>query len=98
MQSDQKKQTLYIDANILNGWAMSQFLPTGEFENISFLNIYQLDQIVEDFLQIPDDNEYSFFIECDIEYPVENKEKTKKLFIVPLSNKSRSTFIHTLSE
>ena len=32
VQSDENKQILYIDANNLNGWAMSQYLPTGEFE------------------------------------------------------------------
>ena len=82
VQSDENKQILYIDANLLYGWAMSQYLPTGEFENISFLNTegqqsckYLLDQIEEDLLEIPDDNEYGFFIECDLEYPVKIKEK-----------------------
>ena len=31
--SDVNKQILYIDANNLYGWAMSQPLPTGDFEN-----------------------------------------------------------------
>ena len=31
--SDVNKQILYIDAN-LYGWAMSQYLPTGEFEKL----------------------------------------------------------------
>ena len=31
-QSDENKQILYIDANNLYGWAMSQYHPTGEFE------------------------------------------------------------------
>ena len=30
--SDVNKQILYIDANILYGWAMSQYLPTADFE------------------------------------------------------------------
>ena len=32
VQSDENKQILYIDANNLYGWAMNQYLPTGEFE------------------------------------------------------------------
>ena len=36
VQSDENKQILYIDANILYGWAMSQYLPTGEFKNYNF--------------------------------------------------------------
>ena len=49
--SDVNKQILYIDANNLYGWAMSQYFPTGEFENlhsISFPNNhnYSLEQLV----------------------------------------------------
>ena len=55
VQSDENKQILYIDAINLYGWAMSQYLPTGELEIISFLNNYPLDQIVEDLLELPDD-------------------------------------------
>ena len=97
VQSDENKQIFYIDANNLYGWAMSQYLPTGEFENISFLNTlgqqscnYLLDQIVEDLLEIPDDNEYGFFIfiECDLEYPVDIKEKTKNFPLCPYQTKA----------
>ena len=28
---------LHTDANFLYGWATSQFIPTGEFQNLSFL-------------------------------------------------------------
>ena len=34
--SDVNKQYLYIDANNLYGWAMSQYLPTGEIKKIFF--------------------------------------------------------------
>ena len=65
LQSDENKQILYIDANNLYGWAiMSQYLPTGEFEILPLNPCnYNLKQLVEDLLQIPDDNEYGFFIE-----------------------------------
>ena len=52
---------------------MSQYLPTGEFEKLQLPENYSQDQLVEELLEIPDDNEYGFFIECDLEYPVEIK-------------------------
>ena len=85
--SDVNKQILYIDANNLYGWAMSQYLPTGNFEKLLFPDNYSQEQVVNDLLQIPNDNEYGFFIEYDIEYPVEIKEKTKNFPFLPLSNK-----------
>ena len=67
--SDANKQILYIDANNLYGGAMSQYLPTSEFEKLYFPEAYELEQIVEDLRFISDDNEYGFFIECDLLYP-----------------------------
>ena len=49
VQSDENKQILYIDANNLYGWAMSQYLPTGTFEKLYFPEEYSQEQIVEDF-------------------------------------------------
>ena len=46
--SDANKQILYIDANNLYGGAMSQYLPTSEFEKLYFPEAYELEQIVED--------------------------------------------------
>ena len=93
VQSDENKQILYIDANNLYGWAMSQYLPTGEFEILplnpcNYTDNYNLEQFVEDLLQIPDDNEYGFFIECDLEYPAEIKEKTKNFPFCPYQTKA----------
>ena len=88
VQSDEHKQILYIDANNLNGWAMSQYLPTGEFEKLQLPENYSQDQLVEDLIQIPDDNEYGYFIECDLEYPVEIKEKTKNFPFCPYQTKA----------
>ena len=93
VQSDENKQILYIDANNLYGWAMSQYLPTGEFEILplnpcNYTDNYNLEQLVEDLLQIPDDNEYGFFVECDLEYPAEIKEKTKNFPFCPYQTKA----------
>ena len=61
--SDVNKQILYIDANNLYGWAQNQYLATGNFEKLFFPNNYSQEQVVEDFLQIPADNENGIFIE-----------------------------------
>ena len=93
VQSDENKQILYIDANNLYGWAMSQCLPTGEFEVLplnpcNYTDNYNLEQLVEDLLQIPDVNEYGFFIKCDLEYPAEIKEKTNNFHFCPYQTKA----------
>ena len=61
VESNENKQILYIDANNLYGWAMSQYLPTGEFEKLQLPDADELEQIVDDLLQVPDDNEGGFF-------------------------------------
>ena len=63
VQSDENKQILYIDANNLYGWAMSQYLPTSEFEKLQLPEDNstldnQLEQIVEDLTHCPDNNEF----------------------------------------
>ena len=92
VESNENKQILYIDANNLYGCAMSQYLPTGTFENLYFPQKYgeatQLEQIVEDLRYIPDNNPYGFFIECDLEYPAEIKEKTENFPLCPYQTKA----------
>ena len=88
VQSDENKQILYIDANNLYGWAMSQYLPTGEIEKLQLPEQILLEQIVEDLTHCPDNNEFGYFIECDLEYPVENKEETKNFPFCPYQTKA----------
>ena len=88
VESNESKQILYIDADNLYGWAMSQYLPTGTFEKLYFPEEYEIEEIVEDLLQVPHDNESGFFIECDLEYPVEIKEKTKNFPLCPYQTKA----------
>ena len=76
VESNENKQILFIDGNNLYGWAMSQYLPTGTFEKLYFSEEYELEQTVEDLRFIPDNNPDGFFMECDLEYPAEVKEKT----------------------
>jgi hypothetical protein len=55
---------LYVDANNLYGYAMSQRLPTGNFK---FLD----DPDSFDATNIPDDSSTGYVIECDLDYPEE---------------------------
>ena len=88
VESNENKQILYIDANNLYGWAMSQYLPTSEFEKLQLPEEYILEQIVEDLTHYPDNTEFGYFIECDLEYPVEIKEKTKNFPFCPYQTKA----------
>ena len=63
---------------------MSQYLPAGDIKKIKFLenddydyDSVLWDEIKEDILSTPDDNEYGYFIECDVLYHVEIEEKTE---------------------
>ena len=65
IESDTNTKLLYIDANNLYGWAMSQYLPTGDFKRMrSFAKFgcdddeLQIDEIKEDILNTPDDCAY----------------------------------------
>ena len=70
VKSDENKKILYIDANNLYGWAMSQYLP---YDDIKFDNNVKL----EDILNTPDDSEIGYFVEVDLKYPDNIKQKTK---------------------
>ena len=69
VKSDENKKILYIDANNLYGWAMSQYLP---YDDIKFDGNVKL----EDILDTPDDSEVGYFVEVDLKYPEEIREKT----------------------
>ena len=95
IESNENTKLLYIDANNLYGWAMSQYLPTGDFKKMRSLaqNCHESDsalmnEITEDILNTPDDNEFGYFIECDLEYPAEIKEKTENFPLCPYQTKA----------
>lgn len=52
---------LYIDCNNLYGYAMCSYLPYSDFELISETEI--------NVLQVPNDSEYGYILEVDLEYP-----------------------------
>ena len=60
------KYLMYLDANNLYGWAMSQYLPTGNFKWMSKKKIDKLD-----LAKYKDDSKRGLILEVDLEYPKE---------------------------
>ena len=60
------KYIMYLDANNLYGWAMSQYLPIGGFR---WMTQKQIDKI--DLAKYKEDNNKGFIAEVDFEYPEE---------------------------
>ena len=80
IKSNENKKILYIDANNLYGHSMSQPLP---FDEIKFDNNVTL----EDILNTPDDSDIGYFVEVDLTYPNNIKEKTKNFPFGPVNKK-----------
>ena len=57
---------MYLDANNLFGWAMSQPLPTHDFAWLTENEIEDLN-----VLNVADSSEEGFILEVDLEYPAE---------------------------
>ena len=60
------KYIMYLDANNLYGWAMSQYLPTGGFR---WMTQKQIDKI--DLAKYKEDSEKGLILEVDLIYPKE---------------------------
>ena len=60
------KHIMYLDANNLYGWAMSQYLPTGGFK---WLTEKQIENT--DLAKYNDDSKKGLILEVDLEYPKE---------------------------
>ena len=60
------KYIMYIDANNLYGWAMSQYLPTRSFK---WMTEKQIDNI--DLAKYKEDSKKGLILEVDLEYPKE---------------------------
>ena len=60
------KYIMYLDANNLYGWAMSQYLPTGGFR---WMTQKQINKI--DLAKYKEDSEKGLILEVDLEYPEE---------------------------
>ena len=64
---------------------MTKPLPISEFEQKLFPD-YSQEQVEEYLSEIPDDNEYGFFIECELEYLAQPK-KPKTFHLVLIKQK-----------
>ena len=73
-------QIFYLDAKTLYGWAMSQYLPKGEFEQ---LTLDELQQQIQLIIQPPQKQVWLFFWECYLEYPPKIKLVTENLPLCP---------------
>ena len=73
---------------------MSQYLPSGDFRKIMFLendDSVQCDELldeIKDNLSTPDDNQYGYFIECYLKYPADFKVKTENFPLCPYQTKA----------
>ena len=75
----QSNYLLYLDANNLYGWAMSQKLPTGDFK--------WEDSTSYNWRNPP--NKRGCIVECDLEYPLNTKFKIQRFPLAPEKLKIR---------
>ena len=81
IESDENKKILYMDATNLYGHSMSQMLPYDEVEMWhGHPHLYM--NWLEVILNTPDDSDIGYFVEVDLKYPDEIKEKTKNFHFV----------------
>ena len=83
VKSDKNKNIIYFDATNLYGFAMSKPLP---YDDIKF----ETEKVcLEEILNTPDDSDIGYFLEVDLEYPHNIRQKTKYFPFAP-ENKSIS--------
>ena len=77
VKSDDNNIIVYVDANNLYGFGMSQPLPYDEIK-------FETENIcLEEILNTPDDNDIGYFLEVDLEYPYSIRQKPKHFPICP---------------
>ena len=77
IKSDYNNNIIYVDANNLYGFSMSQSLPYDEIK-------FETESVcVEEILNTPDDNDIGYFLEVDLEYPYSIRQKTKHFPFAP---------------
>ena len=79
--SDENKKILYVDAKNLYGHSMSQPLP---YVEIKFDKRIKLEGI----LKTTDDSDIGYFVQVDLKYPDNIREKTKNFPFAPVNKKS----------
>ena len=82
VKSDENKMITYMEATNLYGHPMSQMLPYDEIQiwhGHPDLHMNWLEEI----LNTPDDSDIGYFVEFDLKYPDNIKEKTKNFPFCP---------------
>ena len=87
VKSEENKKMVYIDADNLHGWAMSESL---RYDEIKIDRNVKL----EEFLNTPDDSDIGYFVEADLKYPDNKNYETTKFPFAPENKKfNRDDFI-----
>ena len=86
VKSDENKKLSYMDATNLYGHSMSQFLPYDEIE-MWHGHPDKYWNWLDEILNTPDDSEIGFFLEVDLKYPDDIKQKTKYFPFCPENKK-----------
>ena len=86
VKSDEDNKILYIDATNLYGHSMSQMLPYDEIE-IWHGHPDKYWNWLEEIINTPDDSEIGYFLEVDLKYPDNLKQKTKYFPFCPENKK-----------
>ena len=86
VNSDENKKILYMDATNLYGHSMSQMLP---YDEIKMWHGHpgKYWNWLEEILNTPDDSDIGYFLEVDLKYPDNIKEKTKNFPFCPENKK-----------
>ena len=82
VKSDENKKILNMDATNLYGHSMSQMLPYDEIE-MWHGHTDKYWNWLEEILNTPDDSDIGYFLEVDLMYPDNIKEKTKNFSFCP---------------
>ena len=82
------KFIMYLDANNLYGWAMSQYLPTGGFRWLTEKEINKLD-----LHQYKDNSKKGLILEVDLEYPKELHDKHNDYPLAPEKLEVKDTML-----
>lgn len=82
LQADDEHQIVYVDANNLYGWAMSQYMPIGGYRWMTPTECAILSS--PDYIQrLADDGDVGYLFEVDLEIPPEKHEFFRDYPIAP---------------
>ena len=89
VKSDENKKLLCMDATNLYGHSMSQMLPYDEIEMWhGDPDMYWI--WLDEILNLPDDADIGYFVEVDLKYPDDIKEKTMNFPFCPENKRNLS--------